>query len=118
MPWVAGFQQRDRCASPPWPRCPTTPWSAALARLYRHLPAETDEAQRSSLTLDARAAARNASTAAIEDLVVDRGRAVGPDAATQRYKVDAVRRDDAQGRPQRPVPVRQRQQVQAAATAR
>jgi uncharacterized protein len=90
MPWVAGFQHATICF-PDLAEMPDDAVMAALARLYRHLPAETDEEKEIVATLD-REQPLNTLEDAIEDMVV----AVADLAdltRDQRYKVDTVKRD-------------------------
>ncbi|WP_280153771.1 UPF0149 family protein [Piscinibacter sp. XHJ-5] len=90
MPWVAGFQHATLCF-PDLAEMPDDAVMAALARLYRHLPAETDEEREIVATLD-REQPLASLDEAIEDLVV----AVADlSDLTQdlRYKVDTVIRD-------------------------
>jgi uncharacterized protein len=51
MPWVAGFQHAAVCF-PDLTELPDDAVMTALARLYRHLPAETDEEREIVATLD------------------------------------------------------------------
>ncbi|HKW84864.1 MAG TPA: UPF0149 family protein [Burkholderiaceae bacterium] len=90
MPWVAGFQHA--CLSfPDLAEMPDDAVMAALARLYRHLPAETDEEREVVATLD-REHPLPTLDAAMEDLVVtvadlhDLTRDL-------RYRVDTVKRE-------------------------
>jgi uncharacterized protein len=90
MPWVAGFQHATLCF-PELAELPDDAVMAALARLYRHLPAETDEEREVVATLD-REQPLTTLDEAIEDLVL----AVADlsDLTSElRYKVDTVRRD-------------------------
>jgi uncharacterized protein len=90
MPWVAGFQHACLCF-PDLAELPDDAVMAALARLYRHLPAETDEEREVVATLE-REQPLTTLDDAIEDLVVtvadlhDLTRDL-------RYRVDPVRRD-------------------------
>jgi uncharacterized protein len=90
MPWVAGFQHATLCF-PDLAEMPDDAVMAALARLYRHLPAETDEEREVVATLD-RERPLPTLDDAIEDLVVTVADLCD---LTQdlRYKVDTVRRD-------------------------
>ena len=90
MPWVAGFQHATICF-PALAEMPDDAVMAALARLYRHLPAETDEEKEIVATLD-REQPITTLEEAIEDMVV----AVADlsDLTRElRYKVDTVKRD-------------------------
>ena len=117
-PDLAGADAVGRAASSTPPICfpdlaemPDDAVMAALARLYRHLPAETDEEREVVATLDREQPLATLDDA-IEDLVVTVADLsdLTRDAALQGRHRQARR---AQGRPQRPVPVRQRQEVQA-----
>jgi uncharacterized protein len=90
MPWAAGFQHA--CVSfPDLMEMPDDAVAAALARLFRHLPAETDEEREVVATLD-REQPLATLDEAMEELVVtvadlhDLTREL-------RYKVDTVKRD-------------------------
>ena len=90
MPWVAGFQHA--CLSfPDLAEMPDDAVMAALARLYRHLPTETDEEREVVATLD-REHPLSTLDAAMEDLVVtvadlhDLTREL-------RYRVETVKRE-------------------------
>jgi uncharacterized protein len=90
MPWVAGFQHA--CISfPDLAEMPDDAVMAALARLYRHLPAETDEEREVIATLD-REHPQATLDEAMEDLVVtvadlhDLTREL-------RYRVDTIKRE-------------------------
>jgi uncharacterized protein len=90
MPWVAGFQHAALCF-PDLMEMPDDAVANALARLYRHLPAETDEEREVVATLEREHPLATLDDA-IEDLIVtvadlyDLTRDV-------RYKVDTVKRD-------------------------
>ena len=90
MPWVAGFQHATLCF-PDLMEMPDDAVMAALARLFRHLPAETDEEREVVATLD-REHPLATLDAAMEELVVtvadlcDLTRDL-------RYKVDTIKRD-------------------------
>ena len=90
MPWVAGFQHATQCF-PDLTEMTDDAVHAALARLYRHLPVESDEEREVVATLD-REQPLTTLDDAIEDLVV-----VVADLAdltrSARYKVDTVRRE-------------------------
>jgi uncharacterized protein len=90
MPWVAGFQHAT-LTFPDLSELPDDSVMAALARLYRHLPTETDEEREVVATLDREQPLKDlqdgiddlvAAVADLADLTRDR-----------RYKVDTVRRD-------------------------
>lgn len=90
MPWVAGFQHATICF-PDLAEMPDDAVMAALARLYRHLPAETDEEKEIVATLD-----REQPLATLEDAIEDMVVAVADLADLTRdlrYKVDTVKRD-------------------------
>ncbi len=90
MPWVAGFQHATECF-PDLLELPDDAIAGALARLYRHLPAETDEEREIVATLD-REHPLATLDEAMEELVV----AVADLqdlTADLRYKVETVKRD-------------------------
>lgn len=90
MPWVAGFQHATLCF-PDLAEMPDDAVMAALARLYRHLPAETDEEREVVATLD-----REQPLATLDDAIEDLVVAVADLCdltQEQRYKVDTVKRD-------------------------
>jgi uncharacterized protein len=90
MPWVAGFQHATICF-PDLAELPDDAVMAALARLYRHLPAETDEEREVVATLD-----REHPLATLDDGIEDLVLSVADlwDLTQDlRYKVDTVRRD-------------------------
>jgi uncharacterized protein len=90
MPWVAGFQHATICF-PDLVEMPDDAVMAALARIFRHLPAETDEEKEVIATLD-REQPLTTLEEGIEDMVV----AVADlqDLTRElRYKVDTVKRD-------------------------
>jgi uncharacterized protein len=90
MPWVAGFQHAS-LRFPELSELPDEAVMTALARLYRHLPAETDEEREVVAILD-REQPLTTLDEAIEDLVL----AVADLAdltSDLRYKVDTVRRE-------------------------
>ena len=90
MPWVAGFQHA--CLSfPDLAEMPDDAVMAALARLYRHLPAETDEEREVVATLD-RERPLATLDEAMEELVVTVADLYDL-TREQRYKVDTVKRD-------------------------
>lgn len=90
MPWVAGFQHAALCF-PDLLELPDDAVMSALARLYRHLPAETEEEKEIVATLD-REYPLPALDEAIEELVATVADLY--DLTTdQRYKVETVRRE-------------------------
>jgi len=90
MPWVAGFQHATICF-PDLAELPDDAVMAALARLFRHLPAETDEEREIVATLD-REQPLATLDEAIEDLVVAVAD-LSDLTRDLRYKVDTVKRD-------------------------
>jgi uncharacterized protein len=90
MPWVAGFQHATICF-PDLAELPDDAVMAALARLFRHLPAETDEEREVVATLE-REQPLSTLDGAIEDLVVAVAD-LSDLTRDLRYKVDTVRRD-------------------------
>ena len=90
MPWVAGFQHALE-TFPDLLEQPDEAIDLALARLYRHLPAQTDEERQVVATLD-REHPLATLDEAIEDLIV-----IVADLADltreRRYKVETVRRE-------------------------
>ena len=90
MPWVAGFQHAAACF-PDLEEMEDEAVMAALARLYRHLPAETEEERELVALLDREQPLSNLDDA-IEDLI---GTVADLYDLTRelRYKVDTVRRD-------------------------
>ncbi|MFT7722537.1 MAG: UPF0149 family protein [Roseateles sp.] len=90
MPWVAGFQHAVLCF-PELAELPDDDVATAMARLYRHLPAETAEEKEVVATLDRAYPLEDLDTA-IEELV-----ATVADLADlteeARYRVDTIRRD-------------------------
>ncbi len=90
MPWVAGFQHAALCF-PELSELPNDDVAAALARLYRHLPAETAEEKEVVATLDREHPLKDLDDA-IEELVL----AVADLAdltEEERYRVETIRRD-------------------------
>ena len=90
MPWVAGFQHANICF-PDLNEMPDDAVMAALARMYRHLPPETDEEREVVATLD-----REHPLATLEDAIEDLVVAVADLSdltRDARYHVDAIRRD-------------------------
>jgi uncharacterized protein len=90
MPWVAGFQHATICF-PDLAEMPDDAVMGALARLYRHLPAETDEEKEVVATLD-REQPLTTLEEAIEDMVVAVAD-LSDLTREQRYKVDTIKRD-------------------------
>lgn len=90
MPWVAGFQHATICF-PALAEMPEDAVMAALARLYRHLPAETDEEKEIVATLD-REQPITTLEEAIEDMVVAVAD-LSDLTRDLRYKVDTVKRE-------------------------
>ena len=90
MPWVAGFQHAC-LAFPDLAEMPDDAVMAALARLYRHLPAETDEEKEVVATMD-REHPLATLDEAMEDLVVTVADLYDL-TAEQRYKVETVKRE-------------------------
>lgn len=90
MPWVAGFQHAALCF-PELAELPNDAVMAALARLYRHLPTETEEERDVVATLD-REYPLVTLEMAIEELVVTVAD-LSDLTHKLRYKVDAVRRE-------------------------
>ncbi|MBI3346571.1 MAG: UPF0149 family protein [Burkholderiales bacterium] len=90
MPWVAGFQHAALCF-PELADMPNDDVSAALARLYRHLPAETAEEKEVVATLNREHPLKDLDDA-IEEMV-----ATVADLAdlteAERYRVETIRRD-------------------------
>lgn len=90
MPWVAGFQHACLCF-PELADMPDDAVMAALARLYRHLPAETDEEKEVIATLDREHPLKDLDDA-IEELVVTVADLC--DLTEQhRYHVETLRRE-------------------------
>ncbi len=90
MPWVAGFQHATQCF-PDLSELSADAVLSALARLYRHLPAETDDEREVVATLD-REQPLTTLDDAIEDLVI--AIADLSDLTRQaRFKVETVKRD-------------------------
>jgi uncharacterized protein len=90
MPWVAGFQHAT-ASFPDLDELDEEAVTAALARLYRHLPAETDDERQLVATLD-----REYPLTTLDDALEDLVAAVADlyDFTTDlRYKVDTVRRE-------------------------
>ena len=90
MPWVAGFQHATLCF-PDLIELPDDAVMAALARLYRHLPAETDEERDVVATLD-REQPLTTLEDGIEELVVTVAD-LADLTREARYKVETVKRD-------------------------
>lgn len=90
MPWVAGFQHAALCF-PELSDMPDDAVMAALARLYRHLPAETDEEKEVVATLDREHPLKDLDDA-IEELVVTVADLCDL-TQEQRYKVETLKRE-------------------------
>jgi uncharacterized protein len=90
MPWVAGFQHAALCF-PELMDMTDDAVMAALARLYRHLPAETDEEREVVATLDREHPLKDID-AAVEELVVTVADLCDL-TQQQRYKVETLRRE-------------------------
>jgi uncharacterized protein len=90
LPWVAGFQ--DACARfPALLELDDEAVAPALARLFRHLPAETDEERELIATLD-----RELPLATLDDAIEELVAAVADLAdltKDARYRVETVRRE-------------------------
>jgi uncharacterized protein len=90
MPWVAGFQHATLCF-PDLMELPDDAVMSALARLFRHLPAETDEEREVVATLD-----REHPLATLDDAMEELVVTVADlsDLTRElRYKVDTVKRE-------------------------
>jgi uncharacterized protein len=90
MPWVAGFQHAALCF-PDLMELPDDAVMSALARIYRHLPAETDEEREVVATLD-----REHPLASLDEAMEELVAAVADlhDLTSERrYKVDTVKRE-------------------------
>ncbi len=90
MPWVAGFQHACLCF-PELGDMPDDAVMAAMARLYRHLPAETDEEKEIVATLDREHPLKDLDDA-IEELVVTVADLCDL-TQERRYAVETIRRD-------------------------
>jgi len=90
MPWVAGFQHAAICF-PDLMELPQDEVMTALARLYRHLPAETDEEREVVATLD-REYPLSTLDDAIEEMVTTVAE-LSDLTRDARYKVDTVKRE-------------------------
>ncbi|MEO7150541.1 MAG: UPF0149 family protein [Burkholderiaceae bacterium] len=90
MPWVAGFQHAA-LSFPDLSEMPDDAVMTALARLYRHLPAETPEEREVVATLD-RESPLATLDEAMEELVATVADLYDL-TREQRYKVDTVKRD-------------------------
>jgi uncharacterized protein len=90
MPWVAGFQHAALCF-PELAEMPNDDIAAALARLYRHLPAETDEEKEVVATLNREHPLKDLDDA-IEELVVTVAD-LADLTEDERYRVETIRRD-------------------------
>jgi uncharacterized protein len=90
MPWVAGFQHASLCF-PDLMEMPDEAVMTSLARIFRHLPTETDEEREVVATLD-----RENPLKDIEDAIEDLVTAVADlsDLTREaRYKVETVKRE-------------------------
>jgi len=90
LPWVAGFQHAQLCF-PDLSDLPDDAVMAALARLYRHLPAETDEEKEIIATLDREHPLKDVDDA-IEELVVTVADLCDLTEA-ERYRVETIQRE-------------------------
>jgi uncharacterized protein len=90
MPWVAGFQHAA-VTFPDLAEMPDDAVMSALARLYRHLPAETDEEREVVATLD-REHPLPTLEDAMEELVVTVAD-LQDLTSEQRYKVETIKRE-------------------------
>ncbi|PTT75927.1 prepilin peptidase [Pelomonas sp. HMWF004] len=90
MPWVAGFQHAALCF-PELADMPNDDVATALARLYRHLPAETADEKEVVATLDREHPLKDLDDA-IEELVVTVADLADLTEA-ERYRVETIRRD-------------------------
>lgn len=90
MPWVAGFQHANQCF-PDLSELSDDAVLSALARLYRHLPAESDEEREVVATLD-REHPLTTLDDAIEDLVIAVAD-LSDLTRKARFKVETVKRD-------------------------
>lgn len=90
LPWVAGFQHACLCF-PDLSEMPDDAVMAALARLYRHLPAETDEEREIVATLDREHPLKDLDDA-IEELVVTVADLCDL-TEEHRYRVETLRRE-------------------------
>ncbi|HET7794110.1 MAG TPA: UPF0149 family protein [Rhizobacter sp.] len=90
MPWVAGFQHATLCF-PDLAEMPDDAVMTALARLYRHLPAETAEEREVVETIEREHPLKDMEDA-IEDLVVTVADLYDL-TRDQRYKVETVKRE-------------------------
>lgn len=90
MPWVAGFQHAALCF-PELAELPNDDISAAMARLYRHLPAETPEEKEVVATLNREHPLKDLDDA-IEEMVVTVAD-LADLTEEERYRVDTIRRD-------------------------
>lgn len=90
MPWVAGFQHATQCF-PDLSELSDDAVLSALARLYRHLPAETDDEREVVATLD-REQPLTTLDNAVEDLVIAIAD-LSDLTRKARFKVETVKRD-------------------------
>ena len=91
MPWAAGFQHATTCF-PDLLELPDEAIDLALARLYRHLPAQTDEEREVVATLD-REHPLTTLDDAMEELVVTVAD-LADLTRERRYKVETVKREE------------------------
>ncbi len=90
MPWVAGFQHATLCF-PQLTDLPDDDVALALARLFRHLPAETDEERELIATMDREHPLKDMESA-LEDLVVTVAD-LSDLTRDARYRVETVTRE-------------------------
>ena len=90
MPWVAGFQHAALCF-PELSESQDDAVHAAMARLYRHLPAETAEEKEVVATLDREYPLKDLDDA-IEELVVSVAD-IADLTEAERYRVETMRRE-------------------------
>ncbi|MFN3861132.1 MAG: UPF0149 family protein [Roseateles sp.] len=90
MPWVAGFQHAALCF-PELAELPNDDVAAALARLYRHLPAETPQEKEVVATLNREHPLKDLDDA-IEELVVTVADLADLTEA-ERYRVETIKRE-------------------------
>jgi len=90
MPWVAGFQHAT-LSFPDLADLPSEAVMSALARLYRHLPAETDEERELLATMEKEFPLKDIDDA-VEEMVATVAE-LNDLTREQRYKVEAVKRE-------------------------
>jgi len=90
MPWVAGFQHAT-LTFPDLAELPDEAVMTAMARLFRHLPAETDQERELLAAMEKEYPLKDID-AAVEDMVAAVAE-LGELTREQRFKVEAVRRD-------------------------